>query len=183
MGQLAEAPCFQCPAHLLNGHIEAVLMTGTDLYILLRASSDNFVRVLHGHGNGLFHDYIDAVVDAVQRNLRMDTAFRGNGHQLQVGMLFNHLPVVGVALGGPIIAGLFKQKVDGLRVHITDGNHVQVVVYHRLDVIHRDSAAANECVFHFYLPLQVLILIGPQFSPPRGRPQRDGKPGLWSEPR
>ena len=82
MGQPAKASGFQSMAHLLHGHVEAVLVAGGHLDVLCLAAADDLIGVVHVHSHGLFDDDVHAAVDAGKGDLRVDAALRGDGGQL-----------------------------------------------------------------------------------------------------
>ena len=69
-------------AHLLHGHVEAVLVAGGDLDVLFLAAADDLVRVVHAHGHRFFNDDVHPRVDASEGDLGVDAALRGDGGQL-----------------------------------------------------------------------------------------------------
>ena len=142
--KLAEASCFQRFSHLLNRYIESVLMAGRNLDALFLAAADNLVCVRHAHRHRFFDDNIDAVVDAVQRNLSVNAAFGGDADQLRL-LLFDHLFVVGIAVDGRIVVQLMlcQQIFHLLRHNIADCCKFQVIVEHRLDMVGCNSSTAN----------------------------------------
>ena len=154
VGQAAETAALQSPAQLLHRHIEAVLMARGHLHALLGAAADDLLGVVHGHGHGLLDDDVDAVVDAVEGDLRVDTALGGDAGQGDV-ILGDHLLVVGVALDGGVVLQVVpgQQSLHLLRQHVAHGDDLQLVVDGGLHVVDRDTAAADQCVFHLCLLL------------------------------
>ena len=146
---LTEAACLQRLAHLLNGHIEAVLVAGGHLHALLLAAADDLLGVVHVHSHGLFDDDIDTVVDAVEGDLGVDAALGGDGCQGNV-VFRQHLLIVGIALDGGVVLQvvLSQQRLHFLRQHIAHGDDLQLVVDGGLHVIHSNAAAADKSVFH-----------------------------------
>ena len=144
VGELAEAARLQRLAHLLHRYVKAVLVAGRDLDALLLTAADDLVGVGDAHRHRLFDDDIDAVVDAVQSNLGVDTALGGDADQLRL-LLFDHFLIVGVAVDRAVVLQLMlcKQVFHLLGDDITDGCELQMVVEHRLDVVGCDSAAAD----------------------------------------
>ena len=144
VGELAEAARLQRLAHLLHRYVKAVLVAGGDLDALLLAAADDLVCVGDAHRHRLFDDDIDAVVDAVQSNLGVDTALGGDADQLRL-LLFDHFLIVGVAVDRAVVLQLMlcKQVFHLLGDDIADGCELQMVVEHRLDVVGCDSAAAD----------------------------------------
>ena len=156
---LAETTGLQGLAHLLNGHIEAVLVAGGHLHTLLLAAADDLLSVVHVHSHGLFDDDIDAVVDAVEGDLGMDAALGGDGRQGYV-VFRQHLLIVGVALDGGVVLQVVLSHF--LRQNIAHGDDLQLVVDGGLHVVHGNAAAADESVFHncstsFYLSFKISL--------------------------
>ena len=108
------------------------------------AAADDLVCVGDAHRHRFFDDDIDAVVDAVQSNLGVDTALGGDADQLRL-LLFDHFLIVGVAVNRAVALQLMlgKQVFHLLGDDIADGRELQMVVEHRLDVVGCDSAAAD----------------------------------------
>ena len=149
VGNLAEAARLQGLTHLLNGHIEAVLVAGGHLHALLLTAANDLLGVVHVHGHGLFDDDIDAVVDTVEGDLGVDAALGSDGRQGDV-VFRQHLLIVGVALNGGVVLQvvLSQQCLHFLREDIAHGDDLQLIVDGGLHVVHGNAAAADECVFH-----------------------------------
>ena len=149
VGDLTEAACLQGLTHLLDSHIEAVLVASGDLHTLFRAAADDLLGVVHIHGHGLFDDDVHTVVNAIKGDLGMDAALGGNGGQGNV-VFRQHLLIVGIALDGGVVLQvvLSQQRLHFLRQHIAHGDDLQLVVDGGLHVIHSNAAAADKSVFH-----------------------------------
>ena len=150
MGQPAKAAGFQGMAQLLHRHVEAVLVAGGHLDVLFLAAADDLVGVVHAHGHGLFDDDVHPRVDAGEGDLGVDAALRGDGGQLQVGMLGQQLFIIRVAGDGIVVLEVIlgQQLLHLLRQHVAHGDDVQLVVQGGLHVVDRDAAAADQCVSH-----------------------------------
>ena len=149
VGEAAEPPRLQGSAGLLHRHVEAVLVAGGYFDALGVTAADDLLRVCHIHGHGLFDDNVHPSVDAVQGDLSMEPALRGDAHQGEL-VFREHLPVVGVALDGRVSRQVIfgQQGVHLFRQHVAHGDDLQAVVQGRFDVVDRDAAAADEGVFH-----------------------------------
>ena len=160
VGNLAEAAGLQRLTHLLNGHIEAVLVAGGHLHMLFLTAANDLLGVVHVHSHGLFDNDIDTVVDAVEGDLGVDAALGGDGRQGDV-VFRQHLFIVGVALdGGVVLQVIFgQQRLHFLRQNIAHGDDLQLIVDGGLHVIHGDAAAADECVFHSVISPQSFFII------------------------
>ncbi|CAN4071007.1 Dihydrolipoamide acetyltransferase component of pyruvate dehydrogenase complex, partial [Dysosmobacter welbionis] len=157
VGELAEPALLQGLPGGLDRRIEPVLVAGAHLDMVGLGSLHNGVGIRHGHGHGLFDDDVDAVGDAVEGDLRVDSALRGNGRQS--GLLrLDHLPIVGIAADGSVLlqAVLGQEGLHGLRLDVAHSGQFQVVVQHGFDVVDGDPAAADEHVFHVDGPLLFL---------------------------
>ena len=110
VGEPSEAACLYGMAQLLHRHVEAILVTGGDLDMLFLAAADDLVRVVHAHGHGLFDDDVHTRVDAGEGDLGVDAALRGDGNELKLGMLGEHLPVVRVAGDGIVVLKLVLRQ-------------------------------------------------------------------------
>ena len=150
VGEFAEAPPLYGMAQLLHRHVEAVLVAGGHLDVLFLAAADDLVRVVHAHGHGLFDDDVHPRVDTGEGDLGVDAALRGDGGQLQVGMLGQQLFVVRVAGDGIVVLEVIlgQQLLHLLRQHVAHSDDVQLVVQGGLHVVDRDAAAADQCVSH-----------------------------------
>ena len=149
VGNFSKAPGLQSLAHLLNGHVEAILVTGGDLHMLFLAAADDLLGIIHAHGHGLFDDDVYAVIDAIERDLGVDAAFGGDGRQSDV-VFRQHLLIVGVALDRGVVLQVifFKQRLHLLRQYVTHGDNLQLVVDGGLHVVHGDASATDKRVFH-----------------------------------
>ena len=144
VGQSAKASGFQRLAHLLDCHIEAVLVAGRNLDTLFLAAVDDLVGISNAHRHRLFDDDVDTVVDAEQGNLCVYAAFGGNAHQLRL-LLLNHLPIIGVTMDGAVVLQLMlcQQVFHLLRQDVADRCQLQMVVQNCFDMVGCDSSAAD----------------------------------------
>ena len=133
-------------AQLLHRHVKAVLVAGGNLNVLFLAAADDLVRVIHIHGHGLFDDDVHPRVDAGEGDLGVDATLRGDGGQLQAGMIFQQLFIVCVAGDGSIVLEVIlgQQLLHLLRQNVAHGDDIQ----RGLDVVDRNAAAADERVGH-----------------------------------
>ena len=99
----AEAALFHSVPDLLNGFVEPVLVADADFHTHFLRGGNDGIRILHGQGNGLFNDDVAAGTDAVHGDLRVQTAFGADGHQLGFGedIAFSDVSVVHNELGKP----------------------------------------------------------------------------------
>ena len=180
VGQPAETPRLQRPAGFLHRYIKAVLVAGADRNALLPASPDDLLRVLHGHGHGLFDDDGNMAVYAVQGNPGVKAALGGNRHQFRL-RLRQHGQIVPIASDGGIArqAACFQQGLHRLRPHVAYGGYLQAVLQRGPYVVCGNAPAANQRVFHFELPSFMRETGGPlpQFFPRRAHPRRAGTQG------
>lgn len=154
VGEPPEATPLQGPAGLLHGHVEAVLVAGAHLHTGRVGASNDLVGVGHGHGQGLLDDDVDAAVDEVEGDPGVLAALGGHGCELDLGVLGQHLPVVGVAADGAVAleAVLGQERLHALGQHVADGHEVEAVALDGGDVVGGDAAAADDGALHATAP-------------------------------
>ena len=151
VGKLPEPIGLDSVAKLLDSHIEAILMAGGNLHAFFISTANDLVGIGDGHGHRLLDDQILPRIDAVKSDRGMLAALGGDGDQLDLRMLFEHLMVVGVALGlRKIPAASFLQHDVELRViNIAQRNQIEIVIRNSFHMVDRNTAAPDNGTFHF----------------------------------
>ena len=144
MREFTKASCFQCFSHLLNRYIKTVLMASRNLNAFFFTAANDLLCICNAHCHWFFNDNIDTVVDAVQSDFCMNTAFSCNADQFWL-FLFDHLFIIGIAMDGCIVIEfmLCKQIFHLLRHNVADCCKFQMIVEYCLDMIGCDSSATD----------------------------------------
>ena len=151
MRKLSETSCFQGFSCLLHRNVKTVLMAGSHFHMFLLRTADDLIRILHAHGNGFLNDTVYTMVNTVQSNLCVDAALSGNTHQFRLYFL-NHFFIVCISGNRTVFfqSVLCQQCFHLFRNHIAYRCKFQLVVHNRLHMIRCNTAASDQCIFHFY---------------------------------
>ena len=157
--QLAEAVRLYGMVKLLNRSVKAILVANSQFQATGVGFLNHELCVVSRKCHRLFYQNVLAAAQAVQRNFSMVAAFGGNGAAVNF-LLFECLFIIGV--NGRALTGFFLQAVCLLFCpflnEVTYGYkfHKSIVFRRCINVVFRDSSAANQQEIQFFHNVPIL---------------------------
>ena len=136
MGKFSKSSCFKSFSHLLDCNIKSILMTRRYFYAFFLRQFNNLICIFNAHCHRFLDNTVDSMLNTVQSNLCMKTAFCCNTNKFDF-IFFNHFFVVCISFNTCIIfKSMFCKNIfDMFRYNIAGSYKFELIIYNSFYMI------------------------------------------------